>query len=443
MLKKIKCIYFKKMIFSLIKEKKRLNIIKENKYLQNQLELTLLDYKNMSGKYVIYDGKGKGKEFNANNNNLIFEGEYKNGKRNGNGIEYHEYWNAIVFEGEYKNGKRNGSGIEYDIDGKIIFEGEYKNGKKWNGYGNIDDINRSYAIIDGKGDVKESNFCNNLFYEGEYFNGERHGLGMEYTEDYLIIFEGEYINGKRWNGTSYNPDNNKEGKLENGRGENIYDEYEYNGLNYKYTGAYLNGEKSGQGKEESKEGNIKFEGEYVDGEKKEGKLYYSDKKIFEGEFINNIKIKCSEYINDKKEFEGIYLYNNKWNGIGYDEDGNKLYELRKGSGNIKKYSLREKLEYEGEYLNNKKNGKGKEYYEFYGKLLYEGEYLNDKKNGEGKEYFLNGEIKFIGRFLNGEMWDGKGYYEGVEDFQLTDGNGYIKYYDSLNNRILFEGEYKN
>ena len=101
------------------------------------------------------------------------------------------------------------------------------------------------------------------------------------------------------------------------------------------------------------------------------------------------------------------------------------------------------MEYEGEYLNMKKNGKGKEYYESNGQLLYEGEYLNDKKNGEGKEYFLDGKIKFVGIFLNGKMWDGKGYYKGLEDFKLTQGNGYIKYYNSINNKILFEGEYKN
>ena len=40
------------------------------------------------------------------------------------------------------------------------------------------------------------------------------------------------------------------------------------------------------------------------------------------------------------------------------------------------------LKFEGEYLNRKRNGKGKEYYD--GKLLFEGEYLNGKKNGKGK-----------------------------------------------------------
>ena len=54
--------------------------------------------------------------------------------------------------------------------------------------------------------------------------------------------------------------------------------------------------------------------------------------------------------------------------------------------------------FDGEYLNDKKNGKGKEYYRK-NKLKYVGEYLNDEKNGKGKEYYDNGELKFEGIYL--------------------------------------------
>ena len=47
------------------------------------------------------------------------------------------------------------------------------------------------------------------------------------------------------------------------------------------------------------------------------------------------------------------------------------------------------LIFEGEYLNGKRNGKGKEYYYFDGKLKFEGEYLNGERNGKGKEYNEN------------------------------------------------------
>ena len=61
---------------------------------------------------------------------LIFQGEFLNGKKwNGNGKEYNDYY-KLRFEGEYLNGERNGKGKEYDWEGKLIFEGEYLNGKR-------------------------------------------------------------------------------------------------------------------------------------------------------------------------------------------------------------------------------------------------------------------------------------------------------------------------
>ena len=48
-----------------------------------------------------------------------------------------------------------------------------------------------------------------------------------------------------------------------------------------------------------------------------------------------------------------------------------------------------KLKYQSEYLNDKKNGKGKEF-DPDGNLIFEGEYINDEKNGKGKEYAPDG-----------------------------------------------------
>ena len=54
-----------------------------------------------------------------------------------------------------------------------------------------------------------------------------------------------------------------------------------------------------------------------------------------------------------------------------------------------------KLIFEGEYLNGKKNGKGKEYNDYNGKLVFEGEYLNGVRwNGKGKEYNEEGKLIF-------------------------------------------------
>ena len=41
----------------------------------------------------------------------------------------------MLFEDEYLNGKRKGKGKEYVYSkkGNLVFEGEYSNGKKWKG----------------------------------------------------------------------------------------------------------------------------------------------------------------------------------------------------------------------------------------------------------------------------------------------------------------------
>ena len=59
------------------------------------------------------------------------------------------------------------------------------------------------------------------------------------------------------------------------------------------------------------------------------------------------------------EFEGEYLIDKKWNGKGYDQNGNTIYELKNGNGNVKEYDNDGILEFEGEYLNGKIMGKGK------------------------------------------------------------------------------------
>ena len=60
-----------------------------------------------------------------------------------------------------------------------------------------------------------------------------------------------------------------------------------------------------------------------------------------------------------------------------------IYEYNNLNGQGKEYDSYDKLIFEGEYLNGKRNGKGKEYYN--GKLVFEGEYLYDIRNGKGKE----------------------------------------------------------
>ena len=69
-------------------------------------------------------------------------------------------------------------------------------------------------------------------------------------------------------------------------------------------------------------------------------------------------------------------------------------------------------------MNDCKHGKGIEYYKN-GTVKYEGEYINDKYEGKGKYFYENGDF-YIGEFLD-NMSHGKGidYYKKTGNFILV------------------------
>ena len=211
----IKSFYIKKLIFSFLKEKQKLNMIIYNKELQNILFISIEDYKKMSGIYKTGEKNGKGREYILNTDILLFEGEYLNGSRNGEGKEY--YVNGTVkFKGEFLNGKRNGKGNEYYLDGKLKFKGEFKEGKIWNGKGYDKNDSIEYEIKNGQGHIKLYGNEGDLQFEGEYLNGSKNGKGKEYYYNGTLLFEGEYLNDKR-----------------DGKGKEFYDYYSGGGIKFK------------------------------------------------------------------------------------------------------------------------------------------------------------------------------------------------------------------
>ena len=84
-------------------------------------------------KYGMLNGQGilKSPEYS-----LIWEGQWKNGKKHGK-ITI-TYLNKLVFEGEFKKGKRHGQGILYYRErssGKLLrkYEGSFYDDKEWYG----------------------------------------------------------------------------------------------------------------------------------------------------------------------------------------------------------------------------------------------------------------------------------------------------------------------
>ena len=50
-------------------------------------------------------------------------------------------------------------------------------------------------------------------------------------------------------------------------------------------------------------------------------------------------------------------------------------------------------------------------------IKYEGEYLNDEKNGEGKSYNKEGQLESEGFYYNGEILNGKVYSPKKDSYE--------------------------
>ncbi len=153
MLTNIKSIKLLKLLFSFLKNNIKLKVAKNNKQIRKQLNISLFDYQLLSGKYIINEeNKRTVKELSSYNDQIIYEEEYLNGKRNGKGKEF--YYGELIFDGEFLNGKRNGKGKEFNEFGTLIFEGEYLNGKKWKGKGYDRKKNKKVIYEIKEGDCK-------------------------------------------------------------------------------------------------------------------------------------------------------------------------------------------------------------------------------------------------------------------------------------------------
>ena len=132
--------------------------------------------------------------------------------------------------------------------------------------------------------------------------------------------------------------------------------------------------------------------------------------VYEGEFINGMKF------GPGKSFINSYI-NTVW-----------------------KKNLNPAIKFEGDFINDKRTGKDKEY-NCQKRLIFEGEYLYDERK-KGKEY-VDGTLEFEGEYLNNKKWNGKGYDKnGNILYELHNGNGKIIQYDEIG-LLIFKGNYLN
>ena len=192
--------------------------------------------------------------------------------------------------------------------------------------------------------------------------------------------------------------------------------YYYNNGNY-YEGDLSDNIPDGKGILYLSNGEIKYEGNFVNGKKQGLGTYYFDKDFYVIESGEKLYFRKGDY------YKGQWS-NNAMNGKGtlYLKDGSVKYEgdfvnnKLTGKG---KYYFKTGGYYIGQILNNKQHGKGIMYDEN-GNKIFEGNYIEDKKEGEGKYYFRDGSY-CCATFKNNKV-HGKG--------QLYNGNGILM--DKLN-----------
>ena len=132
---------------------------------------------------------------NNDDNNLVYEGEIKDFKREGHGVEKcPEY----VYEGNFHDDMKNGQGSIKYLKLRRKYEGEFKN-NEITGYGYLIYENKqTYKgnLVDGKKEGKGKYIWpDGSEYEGEYKNDIREGEGsLKWANG--LIFKGKFHNGR-------------------------------------------------------------------------------------------------------------------------------------------------------------------------------------------------------------------------------------------------------
>lgn len=325
----------------------------------------------------------------------------------------------------FVNDREDGIAYEYSREGLIISIIEYKAGIQKR----IERINRKDNLGFKQGKWKEFYGCpepclteGGVHFEGEYQDDKKHGYWREYDRKGLTL-----------NTVKYN-----KGEVEKNADELIKLDFKteyYDDATVKSIKSYKNGVPEGIFREYSPEGKIINSEVFMNGNKlgegvmdedgiKRGfwKEYYTDSLLrAEGNYDDGQRI--GEWIfyfkNGKTEQKGNYLKGEKpegkWNW--FHENGNlwreEFFQNGLEHGLMVEYDDTGKVISKGEFLYGEKEG-----FWIYdsGDSREEGNYKGGKKDGEWKEYYVvngvfdkNSRTSFIGKFVDGYP-DGKHIY---------------------------------
>ncbi len=238
----------------------------------------------------------------------------------------------------------------------------------------------------------------------------------------------------------------------------------------------------GKGSLFDQEGELLFEGEFVNHMKQgNGIMYLKGQLIYQGEFIQNKKQGHGILYKDGQiHYEG-HFRNDLMDGYGvlyYEEEvirpyqtlraqyphlnqpqyeGDFVHGMKKGKG--KQYYPNGFLQYEGDFIWHHMQGAGKLYYPTESptaeelargvtNLHYEGHFFEDLKHGKGKVYSRDGILEAEGQFKE-DMMTGQGtlYYANGQASYIGDlvqgkKHGRGDYYNE-EGKIIYSGEFIN
>jgi hypothetical protein len=241
-------------------------------------------------------------------------------------------------------------------------------------------------------------------YQGQVKDGKPNGLG-------ILIFPngtkyvGSWVNGKRdGQGTQTYPN----------EGTKTYP------TGSKYLGEWKDGKMNGQGTYTNSYGD-KYVGEYKDGERiGQGTLTWTNGDKYVGSWKNgnrNGQGTTTIYESGNK-YVGEYKDNQKWNGTGYDKNGNIQVkfvngkeigiEIQKPNKDIYNYSTKDVDSIIKKYFPTKKS-------------KYQGDLENGVPHGKGEFTWSDGS-KEIGEYKDGNEWNTR-YYDKDGNFTYKYVNG--------------------
>ncbi len=328
----------------------------------------------------------------------------ENGKKTGKWVEYYDK-NKIKSEVFYTAGTLDGVFKEYDKDGNLKQLKQYDNGE-------INDTVQEFVFID----IRTEYYDNGQQHlVGGYANNKKQGIFREYDRD----------SGKIINSFIYEQDVKMS--------EGIIDNY----------GIY-----KGKWKIFYKTGELKEEGEYIDGIKEgEWKYYYTNGVIEQkGKYVKG-KIHGSwswYYANSKKHREETYRYGKEEGVITeFDSLGNIITQ-GEFIGGLKDgewfYDLGDHIE-KGKYSGGDRDGEWEYRFKDNDKLAFKGKYKNGLAEGKHVYYYKNGKVEMEGKYKGGlkhGAWS-KFDDDGTLNFIITYKNGVETAYDG--ERIKRGGEH--